>query len=698
MKQGCTLSRIRAWLAWPLLALFVILILSSTGAQLHGRLLLLGDWMFGDYYLLRGDIPTPSCDVNPDIEGRIEALRQEASDSSGLDALLDDEPSFDEAAARQSLEGAQALCQEKHQLHAQSVERVTLGVRIFRLLELGVEFFTLFVFDYQRLFIILMLFLGGICATLGQHHISFRPIRTLFQHRVSHGVELVALAGFFLPSAYSFYTSKELSTNTGVYGFDGVIALGALVLSAVTLCRFFCPPAHVTESSTPSVEKAALLRQLGGALLCIPIYVFMMLISGVYFSFVEGHTTGLVIYVGQLFEQADMFLKVGLYIWLGMLLKRSRLGHQIFDLVRPFGFSPEIVSFLAVLLMAVPTAYTGASGIIIIAMGAVVYKELRDSGARPNLAMAATAMTGSSGVVLRPCLIIVIIAALNKDVVTADLYMWGGRVFVLSAVVLLVFLAVSNKNVWKMNAWGQVRTPFATAVRALIMPVSVLVLVALGYRFILDAKLDEISAPIILPIILLIILWFDGPATQAAQTTLHHDFAYRWRQFGGLIREASQESALHVGALLLLMAFSFTIGGVIERTEVVMILPETFQSVWACMAMLVVLLVLIGMVMDPFGAVVLVSGSIASVAYTNGIAPLHFWMVTLVAFELGYLSPPVALNHLLTRQVIGEQEARKAYESAVAAPTWWLRHERILLPMCVMAITLLITAFVPLLL
>ena len=29
-------------------------------------------------------------------------------------------------------------------------------------------------------------------------------------------------------------------------------------------------------------------------------------------------------------------------------------------------------------------------------------------------------------------------------------------------------------------------------------------------------------------------------------------------------------------------------------------------------------------------------------------------MMVLVAFELGYLTPPVAINHLLARQVIGD--------------------------------------------
>ncbi|MEI6357966.1 MAG: hypothetical protein WCP53_12835, partial [Verrucomicrobiota bacterium] len=45
--------------------------------------------------------------------------------------------------------------------------------------------------------------------------------------------------------------------------------------------------------------------------------------------------------------------------------------------------------------------------------------------------------------------------------------------------------------------------------------------------------------------------------------------------------------------------------------------------------------------LDPFDAEVIAS------AKANGIAPVHFWMMALVGFELGYLTPPVALNLLL---------------------------------------------------
>jgi hypothetical protein len=53
----------------------------------------------------------------------------------------------------------------------------------------------------------------------------------------------------------------------------------------------------------------------------------------------------------------------------------------------------------------------------------------------------------------------------------------------------------------------------------------------------------------------------------------------------------------------------------------------------------------------------------------------------------------VSLNHLLTRQVVGDEEVALALKEG---DTFYYRHERILLPLLVMGTTLLIVAFVPL--
>ncbi len=148
--------------------------------------------------------------------------------------------------------------------------------------------------------------------------------------------------------------------------------------------------------------------------------------------------------------------------------------------------------------------------------------------------------------------------------------------------------------------------------------------------------------------------------------------------------------------MLLLGGLSVSIGGVIERSHIMETFPQAFDSPWSAMLLMVVILVILGgMIMDAFGgAVILVTATVATIAYSSGIHPVHFWMVTLVAFELGYLSPPVALNHLLTRQVVGEAEVLAAQQEG---GTFYQRHERIIMPLIAMGISLVLVAFVPLL-
>ena len=119
-----------------------------------------------------------------------------------------------------------------------------------------------------------------------------------------------------------------------------------------------------------------------------------------------------------------------------------------------------------------------------------------------------------------------------------------------------------------------------------------------------------------------------------------------------------------------------------------------FDTVFATMGVLIVMFVLIGMFVESMAAVGMVSLMIAPIAYQQGIDPIHFWMTCLVALEMGYLSPPVALSHIFTRQVVGEEECLLASQEG---HNFYYRHEKFLLPLLVMGTTLLIVAFGPLL-
>ena len=673
----------REWLSTlPVFLLLIAVIIAGNSELIHARLLNMGEALWHDYFVLRADMPTPDCNPDPDLAAELNRLEAESSTVEELADLFEAEP-FNRQAAQISLQNSRRLCQEKHNLAEQNQARVTPAVIIFRTLETSVAGISLFALEKQRMILILTIFICAVTCTFKQHHIAFRPVITKREHIVSTLAQLLGNVVLLLSAdSYrnSIYQSATVVDHPEIYL---LLIVGFACLSATNLYQLIKPPQyHGAHKSSDTLLHA---------ILSIPLYIYMSFFVACYFFFIEHHQAGPAIFFSLLFDQAGLFLNIGLYIWIGMLLKRTQLGDLVFKTFIPWRMSPEILAFVALIVMAVPTAYTGASGIIIIAMGAIVYEELRRAGARRQLALAATAMTGSAGVVLRPCLLVVLIAALNKEVVTDQLFSWGVKTFMTTAVVFLGFVLLSKREKIHLAPVREAFKPFLRALVPLLPYLLIVLLITLAYFYLLNITMDEFTAPVILPLIILSLIIYEKFVVRLALISSPEKNAHK---FEYTIRLASSEASIHIGALLLLMGLSFALGGVIERSGVLSHIPATFASVWLTLGFLIVVLVAIGMIMDPFGAVVLVSGTIAQIAYNNGINPVHFWMITLVAFELGYLTPPVALNHLLTRQMVGHQEMAKA---VLPDDNFWYRHERILLPLATMGTTLLLVAIVPVL-
>lgn len=671
---------LQEWLSsLPVFILLLIVIAAGNAEQTHSRLLQLGEFFWHDYFMLRADIPTPACIPSPDIASELKKVEAEAENQGELEALFDAEP-FNSAAALKSLKSNRQICIDKHQVAQHNQARITPSVIIFRSLETGIAVISRWAFEMQRLILLLLLFICAVTTTIKQQHIAFKPVITLNDHRISTVTQLLGNS-FLLLSAWFYRTSLYQSATKVEHPLIYILLiLGFATLTLINLYQLYQPKKKLKNGG-----------QWSHAFLCVPLYVLMAIFAGGYFFLIEAHSAGLAIFFSLIMDQAGLFLNIGLYIWVGMLLKQTQLGVKVFKVFIPWRLSPELLAVVAIIVMALPTAYTGASGIIIIAMGSIVYEQLIQAGARRQMALAATAMTGSAGVVLRPCLLVVLIAALNKEVVTDQLFDWGLKTFMTTIFVFLVFILLTKRGKIQIAPANEAFKPFIRALLPLLPYVAIVITLVFAYNYCLKVSIDEFSAPIILPIIILSLI--------AYETFCHAGLVKqeKWNKFSIFersIRMASSEASVHIGALLMLMALSFVMGGVIERSGVLTNIPDTFTSVWGTLGFLMIILVGIGMIMDPFGAVVLVTGTVAQIAYSNGIHPVHFWMIALVSFELGYLTPPVALNHLLTRQMVGYEEAAKAN---LEGDSFWYRHEKILLPMLTMSTTLILVALIPVL-
>ena len=694
-----------------ILALLLITLLIGTGEMIHGQMLRVGERLYGDettgmqYSFLRAEPEKPSCDRHPDIDAQVQTQMK----ANAADEFASMFGVASEADVRASLMAAQQQCDEKYQFYDKAMKHMEAhpSIRTYRKVE--TTFFGIFKLGSENstVILLLMVLFASITASLRYHHIGLRAPKSKIDFRV---YSTLMVAGNALLS-YSVISQFHSVLNSGVEvpGRTSVlywlwIAL-FVSLTIISIFQFIFVP----KTAQPK-------GNFGLALLSVPLYAFMSLETGIVFTFFMDYPMGQGIYLGILIEFSGIFLNLALFIWAGMLLTQTRVMDLFLNILRPWNLAPETLTWLILIAAAIPTAYTGASGIFVIAAGAIIYKEVWNSGARRQYALAVSAMSGSLGVVIRPCLLVILISMLDsRHVTSTELFDHGIYVFWLTA---FIFLGVSLILAEEKFRVASPKIAVPGMLRACVPVIPYIIIgfaVVMFYKLALDTTINEFTAPMILPLVLIAMILFDKlfaprvPVTDPKHEALirehekkseflkaHDPHSGKHLGFGGALRFATSETVGHIGALILLMALSASVGGLIERAEVVELLPTHLGNIYISLAFIALLLAIIGMTTDPFGAVILVAATVAPVAYENGIHPIHFWMIVLVAFEFGYVTPPVALNHLLTRLSVGDEEVTAADKEAKEKYTsFYYRYERWILPIIVLFSSLVLVTYAP---
>ncbi len=681
--MGPTPPRLLAATTWGVLVVLLVALVVGMGPNMATRAVAFGDLVWPGYAELRTDPAAPDCDVDA-------LAARAAACTTAPTAAAPQDPSFDPFAAAppsefdpfggsgtaasencEAVAGLATQCKDATAAYQALQERITPELVRFR----SVEQFAggLATFGWWRHMLALATLIGGLATTWTRTHVGLRDPVTRLEHLAQQGLQAVAHIALALSCLADAQIQLASTADGGSPAISLIWAAGFASWAGANVIQMIRVPHEMTSAPTPPIRLP----------MVVSLHTWMALAATAWFTF-EGHPSGLAIYLHKFTATPAIYVGVGLYIWAGMLLAHTRVAERAFDVVLPFGLPIHLLVWLVVVGSALPTAYSGASGIFVIAAGAVIFRRLRAAGAHPRLAVAATAMSGSLGVVLQPCLVVVLIAALNKQVTTSELFEWGRWVFALTSALLLIAMLAYGRFRVTMAPLGQA-LPSAGRAAARLLPYALIsALVLAGYGWGLGTHIDEHNAPLILPGVLLALLAWDRWDLRREDPEA--------TPFVPALRAATHDSTSNIGALLAVMFASVAFGGVVERSAIMDAFPRDLGGPWPTMALMVVVMIVVGMLMDALGAVVLISVSVAGIAIENGIHPLHFWMMVLVGFELGYLTPPVALNLLLTRAVVG----REARVEEDPVPGFFASYEHVLLPAGVMAVALLIVAFVPL--
>lgn len=378
--------------------------------------------------------------------------------------------------------------------------------------------------------------------------------------------------------------------------------------------------------------------------LVILILIFLAFLGAPLFTIISMaamigfHASGidLVAIAIELYRIADtpILLALPLFTVSGYLLGESRTSFRLVRLTQAFlGWMPGGLAIISFIICALFTAFTGASGVTIVALGALLYPALQQAGYKDNFSLGLVTTSGSLGLLLPPSIPLILYGIVAQQMGTGpeitfeDLFLAGLFPALLMIVMLSVYSLWANRN----HHIPRTRFSFQNA----------------------RAALRESIWEIPLPFFVLggIYSGFFAVSEAAAVTALYvlivEVFIYREIPFSKL-PQILRDSMVMVGGILLILGVSLAFTNYLIDIEAPMKLFTLCQkfvgSKLVFLVLLNIFLLILGAILDIFSAIIIMVPLMLPVAVSYGIHPVHLGIVFLANMQIGYFTPPVGMN------------------------------------------------------
>lgn len=364
-----------------------------------------------------------------------------------------------------------------------------------------------------------------------------------------------------------------------------------------------------------------LLASLG-----IPLFIIMTLAALVAFTMADVQVSIVAQEIYKIAAQPTI-VTIPLFTFAGYLIAESKSPQRLMRLAETgLGWIPGGISIVTLIVCAFFTAFTGASGVTIIALGGVIYPILIKEGYSEKFTLGTITASGSLGLLFPPSLPIILYGMVGK--VDIDKLFKAG---IIPGFVIIMIL----------GAWSIYNGPKNLEKRTFVL------------KDFLSA-LKEAWLEAILPFAVLIGIYggFTTVTEAAAFTALYvlivEVLVYKDLNFFKDVPKIAVDAMSLVAAILLVLccALAFTNWMVDEDIplKIFDLMRAHIDNKYTFLLFLNVFLLIVGSVMDIFSAIVVVVPLILPIARDFGVDPVHMAMIFLTNLEIGYLHPPIGIN------------------------------------------------------
>lgn len=380
--------------------------------------------------------------------------------------------------------------------------------------------------------------------------------------------------------------------------------------------------------------------------------MFALIFAGVPVAFALGGISSIFLYLtwggdgfflvaSRLWTAMNSFtlIAIPLFMFMALILERTGVAQALFRMIHLWsGGLRGGLAIGTVLICAMFGAMVGVSGAAVVAMGTIALPAMLERKYDKRLALGCINAGGGFGVLIPPSIVMIVYAMLTGVSVGA-LFAAGMIPGLLMSVLVAGYIAI---RCWLQPELGpalpkEERGDWSERFRSLMavaLPIGIVVMV-LGSILSGIATATEAAAI--------------GVLGSLLSAMVHRTLSLN------LIKEALLQTlrltSMIMWIILGAQVFSTAYSAMGAQQVVMDLMAAIPGGEWGALAAMLLLLLLMGMVLDPIGIMLITLPVFMPIITMYGIDPIWFGVLFVIMVEIGYMTPPFGFNLFYLRGV-----------------------------------------------
>ena len=322
-----------------------------------------------------------------------------------------------------------------------------------------------------------------------------------------------------------------------------------------------------------------------------------------------------------------VLVAIPLFTFAGYLLSESGAPRRLIRLSNALlGWLPGGLSIIALITCAIFTAFTGATGLTIIALGGILLPAMLRGRYPEPFSLGLLTTSGTLGLLFPPSLPLIVYAIVAR--VRIDQLFIAGILPGLMLVALLTIFSIHRSRRSRVPKTGFSGGEIASAIKEVIweLPLPFIVLGGIYSGTVAVSEAAAITAVYVLVV----------------EVAVYRDI--KWREVGGIMKKSS----VLVGAILIILGAAMGMTNYLIDEQIPIRLLDFFkahiENKYLFLLVLNLFLLAAGCTMGIFSALVVVVPLLTPIAQAYGIHPVHLGVIFLTNLEIGASIPPLGIN------------------------------------------------------